>query len=85
MHTHDDLYFHLGGLGPYLTMRQVAAQVGLAYSTLRNLRSRGLLPEPDLIWEGKPCWLLADIEAWEAPTGRPYRQGLTYPTYGRNR
>ena len=52
-------------LSAYLSLHQVGARVGLAYGTIRNLRSQGRLPEPDLILEGRfRRWLATTIDEW---------------------
>ena len=59
----------LRGLGRYLNQRQVAQKTGLTYGTIRNLRSAGKLPKPDLIWDKRSYWLESTINIWDMGRG----------------
>lgn len=47
-----------------LSMREVAERAGLAEQTVRAYRSRGQMPEPDVMIGTTPGWLADTIDAW---------------------
>jgi predicted DNA-binding transcriptional regulator AlpA len=48
----------------YLSMGEVAERTGLAESSVRTYRSRGGMPEPDVMVGRTPGWLPATIDEW---------------------
>jgi predicted DNA-binding transcriptional regulator AlpA len=50
-----------------LSMRDIAAELGLEYGTIRKYRSEGRLPEPDEFpTEDRPRWRRETILRWQA-------------------
>lgn len=60
-------------LSHYMTLRQVAAYLGVKPSTITAYISRGQLgfPPPDAMVEDRKLWKRSTIEQWEAQ--RPYK------------
>jgi len=50
----------------YLDRSAVAGLIGVTPDTLSAYRSRGYLPEPDVMLGRSPGWLPATIERWIA-------------------
>lgn len=48
----------------YLDLAAVAARLGVTYDTVTAYRSRGDMPEPDIMLGASPGWLPKTIEAW---------------------
>ena len=61
--------------GNHLSMAEAAAHLGLAVSTVRAYRARGLFAEPSGMQWGRPYWTVADLDEWQAnrpgTPGRP--------------
>lgn len=60
-----------------LSTRKVSERSGLADSTIRTYRSKGLMPEPDVTIGGIPGWYASTIDPWIAALpGRGARTDL---------
>lgn len=71
------IYVEHGQRPPILSMRQVAERAGLAESSIRTYRSRGVMPAPDVTIGATPGWLPATIDPWIAALpGRGARTDL---------
>lgn len=61
--------------GEHLSIEQAAAHLGLAPSTIRAYRSRGLFAEPTGEQWGRPYWTTEALDAWQrdrpGTPGRP--------------
>lgn len=51
-------------------LREIAAYLGIAYPSVRQLRARNGLPEPDVVVSGTPLWRASTIRTWAVETGR---------------
>lgn len=64
--------------GNHLSMAEAAAHLGLAVSTVRAYRARGLFAEPSGVQWGRPYWTRQALDAWQAARpgvpGRPPRR-----------
>lgn len=49
---------------------EIAARLGVAYSTVQQWGQRGILPARDWTVGGRPCWAWSTIRAWAQTTGR---------------
>lgn len=59
-----------------LTVRDVAARLGLAVSTVQTYRRDGRLPDPDgYLWH-VPWWRPETIDAWQAARPGRGRAGI---------
>ena len=59
-----------------LTVRDVAARLGLAVSTVQTYRRDGRLPDPDgYLWR-TPWWRPETIDAWQAARPGRGRAGI---------
>ena len=59
-----------------LTVRDVAARLGLAVSTVQTDRRDGRLPEPDGLVGRVPWWRPATIDRWQAARPGRGRAGI---------
>lgn len=59
-----------------LTVRDVAARLGLAISTVQTYRRDGRLPEPDGLVGRVPWWRPATIDRWQAARPGRGRAGI---------
>ena len=50
----------------YLDSKQVGERVGLAHQTVRQMRARGQMPDPDAMIGRAVGWLPATIDRWQA-------------------
>ena len=50
----------------YLDSRAVGERVGLAHQTVRQMRARGQMPDPDAMIGRAVGWLPATIDRWQA-------------------
>jgi predicted DNA-binding transcriptional regulator AlpA len=50
----------------YLDMAGIADLLGIDVATIRSLRSKGYLPEPDLMVARSPAWKRSTVEKWAA-------------------
>ena len=50
----------------YLDSKQVGERVGLAHQTVRQMRARGQMPEPDAMIGRAIGWLPETIDKWIA-------------------
>ena len=54
------------GVGPWLDMHAVAAELGLTYNTVRTYRTKKRFPDPDHVFGKAPVW--------KPPTIRRYKE-----------
>ncbi len=47
-----------------LGISEVAAEIGLAVQSVRDLRSKGKMPEPYKVFSGSPVWVRKTIREW---------------------
>lgn len=62
----------------YLDSKQVGERVGLAHQTVRQMRARGQMPDPDAMIGRAVGWLPATIDRWQASRktgGSPAQRG----------
>ena len=50
----------------YLDSKQVGERAGLAHQTVRQMRARGQMPDPDAMIGRAVGWLPATIDRWQA-------------------
>lgn len=53
----------------YLAIADMAALAGISPATCRSYRSRGLLPEPDVMVGQSPGWTQATADRWATSRG----------------
>lgn len=68
--TGEQQFVNDGEPARYLSMAQVAAQIGVSPSTIRDYQAKNLMPIPDVIvGDGElrtsPGWLLETITEWD--------------------
>jgi len=49
---------------------EIARRLGVERATVHMWRVRRLLPEPEHVVSGRPCWHWATVERWARETGR---------------
>lgn len=60
------------GIEPLLTVDDLSHILKRSARAIRYWRSKGLLPEPDLVIERTVRWRRETIEAWLAKRGQPF-------------
>jgi HAMP domain-containing protein len=66
--------------GEFLSIEGFARRIGVSVQTLRAYKSRGRLPQPDIVLGGSPGWLPATVDAFQASRpGQGYRTDRANP------
>jgi predicted DNA-binding transcriptional regulator AlpA len=56
-------------------MREVADGLGVSRDTINSYRTRGYMPEPDVVIGGSPGWMLETILWWRPDFELPEDDG----------